>query len=286
MRKLWVHFQQSNSNLNIDECGIQVYSSDESYQYRVYQNFVLHYIDQGEGFLEINNIKYHLKKGDGYIIQKSQDVYYYPNKNNPWTTYWVGLSGSELYDALSKTSLLVHPYTHFADNGQSQKIIKNICHTTLNQEYLLPSEFWYRSQIYLLLHQLTTEFSTYYPSDITPYTNSSEIAYNYITNNYMNDISIADIAQFMGVSRSYLYKLFKQNYGMSPQQFLINKRLSISASLLQTTRLSISQISYLVGFKDPLYFSKIFSKSYHVAPSIFRKQHSIEPLNIWDKNHA
>lgn len=50
MRNLWVYFNNSESDLNIDECGIQTYDESEIYQYKVYQNFVLHLVVDGEGF--------------------------------------------------------------------------------------------------------------------------------------------------------------------------------------------------------------------------------------------
>lgn len=50
MRNLWAYFNNSESDLNIDECGIQTYDEFEIYQYKVYQNFVLHLVVDGEGF--------------------------------------------------------------------------------------------------------------------------------------------------------------------------------------------------------------------------------------------
>lgn len=100
----------------------------------------------------------------------------------------------------------------------------------------------------------------------------------------MNEISIEEVAEYLAVSRSYLYKLFKKKYDFSPQQFLLDRRLTVAASLLLTTDDTISAISQKVGFHDPLYFSKSFSNYYDLSPSKFREQHDYDSyLESWEK---
>ena len=55
MRNLWVYFNNPEADLNIDECGIQTYNEVETYQYKVYQNYVLHLVVDGEGFLRLRD---------------------------------------------------------------------------------------------------------------------------------------------------------------------------------------------------------------------------------------
>lgn len=283
MRKLWVYFKHDIADLNIDECGIQEYSPEEEYQYNVYQNFVIHYVVSGEGYFTINHTTYHLKKGDGYIIRNSEFVHYFPNQSNPWTTMWVALSGEKLNDYLLGTKFLNESVIRFHDNGHSQKIIEDICSYTLSNQNELPGDFWYKSKAYLLLHHIKHEFANMEYSLSSLSKNAAEIAYDYINNNYMKDISIETVANYIGISRSYLYKLFKNKYNFSPQQFLLDKRLTIAASLLLTSNLSINEIADNIGFKDPLYFSKSFTKYYHESPTQYRKKHEFVYKESWDK---
>ena len=284
MRNLWVYFNNSESDLNIDECGIQTYDKFEIYQYKVLQNFVLHLVMDGEGFFEINGQKYPLNKGEGYIIRNSDNVLYYPKANNPWTTYWIGLKGDKLEEYLNGTLLKNEHVIKFHPNGKTQEVIKNICETTQMNESNLPDEFWYKSQLYLLFNYIKKEFSVKNNTNSLTSKELAEVAYHYIYTNYMNEISIEEVAEYLAVSRSYLYKLFKKKYDFSPQQFLLDRRLTVAASMLLTTDDTISTISQKVSFHDPLYFSKSFSNYYDLSPSKFREQHDYDSyLESWEK---
>lgn len=284
MRKLWVYFNNPEADLNIDECGIQTYDEVETYQYKVYQNYVLHLVVDGEGFFEVEGKEYRLSKDEGYIIRHSDDVRYYPNLEHPWTTYWIGLKGDKLDEYLTGTLLKNEHVIKFHPNGKTQGVIKNICETTLKNESNLPNEFWYKSQLYLLFNYIKKEFSVKNTTNSLVSKELAEVAYHYIYTNYMNEISIEEVAEYLAVSRSYLYKLFKKKYDFSPQQFLLDRRLTVAASMLLTTDDTISTISQKVGFRDPLYFSKSFSNYYDLSPSKFREQHDYDSyLESWEK---
>ncbi len=69
-------------------------------------------------------------------------------------------------------------------------------------------------------------------------------------------------------SLEYLKRMFKNETGLTPLQFMTNKRLENAASFLNLMEngINISQISHKCGFNDPLYFSKLFKKKYGVSP--------------------
>ena len=88
--------------------------------------------------------------------------------------------------------------------------------------------------------------------------------------NYMN--SEFDVAQFceqMGMSRSLLSKRLNEETGQSTAQFIRNYRLDIARQLLKdgSTNRNIAEIAFSVGFNDPKYFTRCFSKLYGVSPS-------------------
>ncbi len=83
----------------------------------------------------------------------------------------------------------------------------------------------------------------------------------------------ARFAQEHKYNENYLKKLFKKEVGVSPQQYLINVRLSHAVKLLsehnQEEPLSVSHISYACGYDDPLYFSRSFKTRYGSSPKAF-----------------
>ena len=92
----------------------------------------------------------------------------------------------------------------------------------------------------------------------------------YIKFNY-STIKVNDIANYIGINRSYLTTLFKKKLNVSPQQYLVTFRLQKAAELLKTTNMNITEIADAIGYESPLTFSKMFKQTYGVSPLHYRK---------------
>ncbi|MDE6320410.1 MAG: AraC family transcriptional regulator, partial [Lachnospiraceae bacterium] len=97
-------------------------------------------------------------------------------------------------------------------------------------------------------------------------------AVSFIESNYCNPIKVTDVADYVCINRSYLYTLFQQSMGMSPQRFLTTFRITKAAELLQLTSLPIESIALSCGYQDPLVFTKAFRQMKQMSPSAFRKE--------------
>lgn len=98
-----------------------------------------------------------------------------------------------------------------------------------------------------------------------------EKAESYIETNYSYPITVEDIAHYVGVSRSHLFRSFQTYMQRSPKEYLTEYRIKQACHLLKETELSVSAIAYSVGFENNLYFSKAFKKQKGVSPSEYRK---------------
>jgi signal transduction histidine kinase/ligand-binding sensor domain-containing protein/DNA-binding response OmpR family regulator len=78
----------------------------------------------------------------------------------------------------------------------------------------------------------------------------------------------------MNMSRSVLYRKFESLTGQSVNEFVRNTRLKRAAQLLSLNELTVSEVTYEVGFSDPQYFSKCFNKFYGITPSEYAKRNS------------
>lgn len=92
-----------------------------------------------------------------------------------------------------------------------------------------------------------------------------------INSEYAQKISVADLAKDFGYNPDYFSHVFKETFGISPQRYIINKRVSAAKHLLLTTDKPVGEVALLCGFLDPLYFTRIFSKEIGVSPSTFRQ---------------
>lgn len=99
-------------------------------------------------------------------------------------------------------------------------------------------------------------------------------AISYIKNHiYDSDLKIKALHKLCGVSGTYFRKIFHANYAVSPQKYILSKRLSHAKAIIDSGDFyNISEISAAVGYTDPLYFSRAFKKKYGVSPSQYAKE--------------
>ncbi|MBO4915959.1 MAG: helix-turn-helix transcriptional regulator [Oscillospiraceae bacterium] len=94
---------------------------------------------------------------------------------------------------------------------------------------------------------------------------------NAIISNYPDcNFELDEFLRSFPFSDDYLRKMFKRETGVTPHRFLSDKRLEIAASCLSSTHndgQNITEIAHLCGFREPLYFSRMFKKKYGVSPS-------------------
>lgn len=83
--------------------------------------------------------------------------------------------------------------------------------------------------------------------------------------------NVTDLCEELGYSRTQLNYLFKKNYDISPHDYLINYKLNHAKQLLLNTNMSISDISYTIGYASPMQFYSIFKKVFGKTPSELKK---------------
>lgn len=86
------------------------------------------------------------------------------------------------------------------------------------------------------------------------------------------DFKPESYVESLAISRTTFYRKLKALTGYAPNEYVRTIRLKVAAEMLLTTTLSVSEISYLVGFNDPLYFSKCFKNQFGISPTYYRKK--------------
>ena len=99
---------------------------------------------------------------------------------------------------------------------------------------------------------------------------------NSITNNYPDANFELDVyLRSLPFSYDYLRKLFKKELGVTPHKFLMDMRLQTAAESLSSDfgdAGNISEIAHMCGFREPLYFSRVFKNKYGVSPSAYQQR--------------
>lgn len=93
----------------------------------------------------------------------------------------------------------------------------------------------------------------------------------YVMAHYVHTITLGDIAAHIGMNRSAFCTFFKRNKGMTFSQFVTQYRLETACELLKTSQKQVSEICFAVGFNDLPHFIRVFTATYGMSPSKFRK---------------
>ena len=128
-------------------------------------------------------------------------------------------------------------------------------------------ELGYKYKCSALLCEILAEC---YAENYIPSVKNSKIqnSVDYILANYKkSDLTIKEIADQSFMSEVYFRKLFKEEYGSSPQRYIIKLRIQNAVGLISTGYYSLSEVAYMSGYIDYKYFSTEFKKAMGVSPS-------------------
>ena len=229
-------------------------------------HYIIHYILSGKGTYTVGNHTYSLRAGNGFIIHPSDLVYYRADMDDPWHYTWVDFYGDDA-EKLMKRCGYNHDdksaYIFYSDKFEK---IENVMHE-LDDVFYSNQE---NRQLFLVgsLYRLLSYISDNSDRAKTSYVDSIK---EYIHYNFPYDISVKEIAQHVGLNRSYMCKIFTNETGISPQEYLLRHRISKAAFYLRETTFSISEVAYSCGFNNITHFSYTFKKRNGRTPSEYRK---------------
>lgn len=82
------------------------------------------------------------------------------------------------------------------------------------------------------------------------------------------DLRVGELHRLCGISDTYFRRVFKANYGVTPQEYVTNKRLAQAASIIGSGEFRcVQQVALSVGYSDALYFSRVFARQYGKCPT-------------------
>lgn len=129
-----------------------------------------------------------------------------------------------------------------------------------------------KEEMATMIHQVCKSFIDGYA--LNKKENGSQIIAeikSYVSKHYMDDISLDDVAKLVCLNPSYVSGVFRKKSGENFSEYLTNYRIEIAKDLLNDVKYKIVDISYMVGYRDSKYFSRIFKKKVGVNPRDYRK---------------
>lgn len=245
------------------DCG-----SLHSFGPAVRPNYLIHIVIKGQGRFHIDEKKYEVKAGHGFIIPPDKLTFYQADRINPWSYYWLGFTGALAPAYLQGLGLdTKHPI--FKANALD-KIVSVIEKTFKYDRHSVTSELMLSSLLYEFLALLQQEESAVVKKNkaLNPHIQDT---IDFVKDNYSTSITVQSIAESLSLNRSYLSSIFKAEMGVTLQQYITEYRLTRAAELLSVTNFSIDDIAEFSGYADTLVFSKAFKRRYEITPSQYRK---------------
>ncbi len=261
----YVSKKMDNTSLSILTSGHQICAPEWSWGPGMQDMYLLHYIKKGKGIYRVNDRLYSLKAGDVFVIYPGSLCSYQADAQEPWEYYWVGFKGITVKALFSNTDFSPEqPCADFAEDLSPyiQQILASKGQESYHQAEMT-------GHLYLLFSRMMRKTRS------APKAYRKEYifrAHEFIAQNYAGAITVNDLATHLGLSKSHLHRIFLEGTGESPMQYLAIYRIEQSLQLLQSTDMSIAQISAAVGFSDQLYFSRVFSQQMGESPSQYRKK--------------
>jgi len=259
----------NNLDLNLYTCGREACISNHSYGPAIRSGYIFHYILKGKGTFKVHDKTYHLGKNEGFLIEPNTLIYYEADVEDPWEYTWIGFNGVKAKEYLNRSNLCMeYPVLTFNQDHKLINCIESIITASMltsNKDLLLTSK------LYEFLYILCELYPNREMAMEVKQQKYIEDALLFIEQNYTHYITVNDIAKYISIDRSYLYRLFKQYLNKSPQEFLLNLRIEKACFLLTNSELKIGDIARSVGYNDVLLFSKTFKKMKKLTPSDYRK---------------
>ncbi len=226
--------------------------------------YLVHFILSGKGWFRAGGQVYHLEADSVFLIQPGQLTYYEADPKDPWEYCWIGFDGTDAENLLDACGLLYCPVR----GDLSAAARSTICRLFREHMHNRGNSLLYKGLLYQFFSCLAEQTAPQRPAAAGEYLKK---AAEYIRRNYMYDITVAGISSFVGVDRSYLYRLFRQWQFCSPQQYLLSCRMEAAQRMLLESPYTVTEIAYSCGFRDVSAFDKAFRKAVGQSPSAFRR---------------
>ncbi len=236
--------------------------------------YMMHYIHSGKGIFKYNNKIYHIEGGQAFVIYPDVVTYYEADFEEPWFYTWIGFVGIKAEAYLTQANLSRdNPVITISDVEQLRSTLQQMEAVNTSKP---GSELRLLSLLYNFLAQIIEEAGIDCPAVTNIDKGGLYIrkALDFIGSNYSEHIAVSDIAQYVGLNRSYLCILFKNYLNITPKEFIVNYRVGKACELMQNGVLSIGEVGRLVGYEDQLFFSKVFKKVKGISPKEYKRKRS------------
>lgn len=233
-------------------------------------DFQLLYIASGKAHFHFGNEECIVTAGHMVLYRPKEPQKYEYYGNDQTQVYWVHFTGGNVTNILRSYGITDDKKVFYCGSGLDYQ---NLFRTMINELQMCKENYaemleMYLRQIFIMLQRY---FIGTIKTDKARIVEEIDKAAAYFNEHYSEDINIDEYAETNHFSVSWFIRNFKQCTGSTPMQYILSKRIYNAEILLQDLSYNVTEISRIVGYDNPLYFSRIFKKVKGLSPSEYRK---------------
>ena len=266
-------FKDNSTPLVVGSCGtyrLKTRPKLPTYWQKGRRDYQILYVANGKTHFWFDG-KEEIVSADHMVLYKPEEIqkYVYYLEDNP-EVFWIHFTGSDVKNILAYHGISLDEHVFYCGvlpdyKALFRKIIQELQLCRYGYEDYIASLF---NDILLLVDRQQHEQK----KATGNVQEQIERAAAYFNENYNTKISIDDYAESLHISTNWFIHNFKQYAGMSPAQYILSLRMVNAQSLLERTTYNIKEISEIVGYENPLYFSRVFKKEIGKSPAQYRKE--------------
>lgn len=270
-------FKDSSTPLVVGSCGtyrLKTRPKLPTYWQKGRRDYQILYVANGKTHFWFDGREEIVSTGH-MVLYKPEEIqkYVYYLEDNP-EVFWIHFTGRDVKNILAYHGISLDEHVFYCGvlpdyKALFRKIIQELQLCRYGYEDYIASLF---NDILLLVDRQQHEQK----KTTGNVQEQIERAAAYFNENYNTKISIDDYAESLHISTNWFIHNFKQYAGMSPAQYILSLRMVNAQSLLERTTYNIKEISEIVGYENPLYFSRVFKKEIGKSPAQYRKERTTE----------
>ena len=211
----------------------------------------------------------HAKAGDCFFLDCRNEYTHISSEDDPWELMWIHFYGPQCdayYDYFLKQQMWHFHTTHLAElTAAIQSVIR------FHEEPTDDTDLLTAQQIVNILTLICIEANEKGNTD-SVLSDKLKSILHYLDEHYVEDISLDLLAERFFISKYYLSREFKKEYGTTIIQYILTKKITTAKELLRYSNSSIEEIARLCGIDDASYFNKVFKKMEGCTASEYRKR--------------
>ncbi|MWB96971.1 AraC family transcriptional regulator [Agromyces seonyuensis] len=220
----------------------------------------------GAGWVEVAGVRAGVGAGSAVVIPSGVPHRYASSDTSPWTIWWCHLRGSDVDELLAAAGASAErPVLQLRGVERIVALIDEII-TSMERSTSPVRLLAAAGNAWKLLTQIAVDRAT--PERGDPL----ERAMSYLEERVDGAVKVPELAAMVGVSSSHLGALFRAATGGGVLAYQTGLRMSRARQLLDGSTLGIAEIAIATGYQDPLYFSRLFSRTHGTSPSRYRAQ--------------